>query len=583
MTNKYSDKEVEFAVKLLNEDVSNKFMIPFLADKKTSKIFEDYVNSPGLFSEKDKFQLFSLIYKEIASRMEKTQFSILKGLKPQIAKDFIPHIINNPEFYEGGLNKSEITDLVLNSNSIELIEEVIENEELGLSGEQIAVLMKRMNELEELAQSEDVGIEDLEDESGASSTYQIADDQSEETKDSILDSYQDVSATADANALKFTKEELFAIEVYEGVAPGKGSLSSNDEAYMMLNVMLFPGLENEIVRVCDDDQYLDHGIAKNPEELLKISVDLYSAMYKYGKKMENPLYARRIDREASFPEIERRGEIVSNFSTTTAAYNPLFKKENMVLVEVVIEQGAACANFSEIFAEAGQKYELAKEAEILIAPFSPITIEDARMTNEDKKIKDSSGNQAKRKVKMRIKPPKKPEPLTPEEKQEKEEKMGVFLDEDLRENASKFFRKLQKLRSTSKETIMQYFTQEEIDKYIEWKSAYQTIYRYETRERALEIEKNLANELNLVETDKVAGIEATVINVTGESGLAHSQMEALEVERKEDPNLVAQLSSDSKTKGFSAISTAIKKFKDKIKGKTPFSKDTQVNENGDRQ
>ena len=583
MTNKYSDKEVEFAVKLLNEDVSNKFMIPFLADKKTSKIFEDYVNSPGLFSEKDKFQLFSLIYKEIASRMEKTQFSILKGLKPQIAKDFIPHIINNPEFYEGGLNKSEITDLVLNTNSIELIEEVIENEELGLSGEQIAVLMKRMNELEELAQSEDVGIEDLEDESGASSTYQIADDQSEETKDSILDSYQDVSATADANALKFTKEELFAIEVYEGVAPGKGSLSSNDEAYMMLNVMLFPGLENEIVRVCDDDQYLDHGIAKNPEELLKISVDLYSAMYKYGKKMENPLYARRIDREASFPEIERRGEIVSNFSTTTAAYNPLFKKENMVLVEVVIEQGAACANFSEIFAEAGQKYELAKEAEILIAPFSPITIEDARMTNEDKKIKDSSGNQAKRKVKMRIKPPKKPEPLTPEEKQEKEEKMGVFLDEDLRENASKFFRKLQKLRSTSKETIMQYFTQEEIDKYIEWKSAYQTIYRYETRERALEIEKNLANELNLVETDKVAGIEATVINVTGESGLAHSQMEALEVERKEDPNLVAQLSSDSKTKGFSAISTAIKKFKDKIKGKTPFSKDTQVNENGDRQ
>ena len=377
-----------------------------------------------------------------------------------------------------------------------------------------------------------------------------------------------------------------------------------------MNAMLFPGLDNEFARIYEDHQGLIDNAVRNPEELLELSTLLYTAMYKYGKKMQEPVHTTRIDRSASFPEMEKRGQIISNFSTSLQTSYTLFCKAHITLVQAEIQPGTACLEFGEFFEELGAIYDYSSEREILIAPFSPITMTEEPMTQEELQIRDTNGGPPDRKIKMIVNPPPKARPLSTAEKADRAKQESIFRDPTIRKQAALLLSKLHQY--TSKEEAIRSIPQEEFEQYVEWKAAFQSLLKYRIREISLEIDKSLAAERGeeFVVPEPPETPELTVVPqlaweaetlelpiVQGQDVQSHAtswdpdKTEELPIiteqyiqkfyegypEEKSNSDLMQQLETTTKNKPLSTINTAISKFAEKLslklKGNKPKGKE----------
>ncbi len=287
--------------------------------------------------------------------------------------------------------------------------------------------------------------------------------------------------------VNYTSQEKAAAKTYEG------SEDKDESFYEVLNSLQFPGIDNELSRIIEDRKSMETDHYTDPDRILEVSKNLYSAMYKFGKSIDKEIKVKRFDRAASFDEIEKRGEIVSNFSTTMGQWLSNYfarSKKNIAIVEGIVEPGVACIDLKDILED---EYHYESEEELLIGPFNKVDMEDVELTNEDRRFKDRDGRPPVRKIKMRIKPPEKAKELTPEEEKDKMKKTDLFLDEDYAENAKSFIDMMYKLRSKfhdkekAKNYIQAYYGSN-MKKFIEWKEAYQAILGYEARESAIEID-----------------------------------------------------------------------------------------------
>ena len=296
----------------------------------------------------------------------------------------------------------------------------------------------------------------------------------------------------DAGPLDYTQAEKFAIKVYEGVAPGMGALSGSNTSYMMMNAMMFPGIDNELERLFDDQRSLSPSALYAADELMDTSLDLYSVMYKYGQRMTEDRVGYRVDRASSAKAVYEGGEIISNFSTSTAGYQG-FSKKDIALVRAVIKKGTPCADFKEILGEAD--YQLSNEAEILIAPHALVSSKAPRkpITDDEKSMTNYMGEPASAVYEMEISGPEKAKELTPEEEKDLAEKTSIYMDEGRRDKAARFLTKLGYLKNYgySKEDVLVAIDPQEMQEYIEWKQAFQTAFRYRARQRMLQIDRDV--------------------------------------------------------------------------------------------
>ncbi len=304
----------------------------------------------------------------------------------------------------------------------------------------------------------------------------------------------------DKGPLDYTAAEKFAIKTYEGVSPGEGTISGNGKSYMTLNAMFFPGIDNEMERIFDDGKTLFPQILYNPNEIMDISLSLYSAMYKYGQRMQEDQKAFRVDRASSAKRIYESGKTISNFSTSTRKYLK-FQKKDIALVEAVIRKGTPCADFKEILGE--DEYFLSAESEILVAPYCSVLSKPPRppQTEEELSQKNLDKGPASAVYEMEISKPSEMTDLTEEEYVDYAEKSSIFLDGDRKLQAARFLAKLQSMGDSgiSKERAYDIIDKDDLAQYLEWKEAFQGLYRYNIRQLSLEIDRN-------VEEAKEAGI-----------------------------------------------------------------------------
>ena len=295
------------------------------------------------------------------------------------------------------------------------------------------------------------------------------------------------------NGLPITGREIFALKTYQGVgtidrARGKRYAKT---IYRTINAMLYPGIDNEIERVFKDDEILNGEHIKDAEELLEIMKNLYSVSYKNATNMKEDEHGVRIDRVSSIEKMKKEKEILSNFSVSAnGKYNPSFIKNEMALVEVNIKPKTICSDINYLLKE--ESY-FPSEREILVMPFNKVTVEEKEINEKDRKIKNSKGNEAKLKVYVTIEPPPKARPLTKEESKDKERAMKIFKDKSKRENAKEFLNDIQIGNMSGKdgEETLKTIQEKEIKDYIEWKEAFRTVFKYEVREKQLEIDKQL--------------------------------------------------------------------------------------------
>lgn len=284
------------------------------------------------------------------------------------------------------------------------------------------------------------------------------------------------------NPLEITEDEKIAMMIYGGTTPDSGKypiISQQSTAHGIINSIFFEGIDNELIRIIEDQKYLGAGLIQASSQLMEVITDLYSAMYKYGKTIRSEIVSRRVERTYSADKMQEKGETISYNSTTTNYYygTKLFSKKHMTLLEFHIQPGTPCVDYYRIL---NSEYEFYTEGEVLVAPFCPVTVE---------KMKDYQGE---KRLKVTVSAPDKPQPLTQEEKDDKRENTITYLDRNLRVKAERFLEKIHRLKmneeAKSAEEAKSKLSKEEISDYLKWKQAFFTVVKYRFREIALEIE-----------------------------------------------------------------------------------------------
>ena len=541
---KYNDEEFNNVLNILYGNADEKEMQNYLSDDTVKKEFLQASEHYSEMSKEVLEEILKKVYMNIAHQMTKSNINALIHKNEQYDYSKFPadpmlieSILEQQENYEGGLSNSEIVGLILVTENATYIKQCYTSDQFSFSDE---------------------------DKKKLSSDGQTYNQPGNVSYDPSQINTAVVHADTDG-PLSFTDEEKYAIKVYEGVSPGGGPLANSYNSYETMNAMLFPGILNEFTRIFDDGKYLNSDSIRNADELMTLTDNLYSAMYKYGKTMSRDMDENdtvkvlRVDRSASFPLMEQRGEILSNFSTTAAShYKSMFKKAKITLVEANIEPGASCIDFSAVL---GNDYEYNTEQEILIAPFSKVEMQEVELSDSEKRITDLRGNPPERKILMTVKPQEKATPVSAEEIEDKENLMKVFSDPVKRENAATLLELIHSLHQSgySKEQALQMIQTTYVDKfndYMEWKNAFQTVFRYHTREIALSIDKSI-EEQNRAE------------NVQSESGSDVGKL----IDADEIEKLVT-------TRGLDEINDSINKAKTNIKIKES-GRDEEVNDKDD--
>ena len=280
-----------------------------------------------------------------------------------------------------------------------------------------------------------------------------------------------VRAMQDNTFWKLSLNEINSILFYQGAV---NNISLPEEkkdrlefyqvnnAYELLNVLLFPGFENEKARFMEENRKVDMVLLDHISELVDIYLDIYSAMCKFTMSYgERHLYTYRQDRINTYSYIQT-GEIPSFVSTSLIKnVNPIFcKKAGVLLLEFLTDGDVVYLNMNEIL---GKLSIYPDEQEILFPPFLNVEYKEVQMTDEELQWRDLKGNPPEKKLLLKVKGDN-------ARRVEKALELAEILQKEKMENVKKIFVKLMCNEEPD---------EEEKKGYLEWKEMLQRYLRYQ--------------------------------------------------------------------------------------------------------
>lgn len=235
-----------------------------------------------------------------------------------------------------------------------------------------------------------------------------------------------------------------------------------DNAYETINVLLFPGIENEKARLRIENRNIDENIFNNMDELLNVYGWLYSAMCKYTLYTTEGkiLHTRRDDRRHTY-QCMQSGINDSFLSTSLNLESSKYfqKKDGLVLMEFIAEDTVEHIDINEVL---GEKSAYQEEREILYSPFLYLTLEPLTLGEDEKKIEDYHKNPPCGKCLISLKGSTiNPKKLTQEEKEWLVRTRKELIAEEEIENVKKVWNAIRMNVENS--------CQNEIEQYIRWK------------------------------------------------------------------------------------------------------------------
>ena len=317
----------------------------------------------------------------------------------------------------------------------------------------------------------------------------------------------------------FSQSEILSLMFYQGadittedlsVKPNLKDFYQVKNAYEGLNMLLFPGTENERARLIAESRKVDTLLLDHIDEILQVYDDLYTAMCKYTYNSGNDfvIHTWRYDRAQSLQMLQS-GETGSFFSTSVVKKtSDYFKmKRGLLILEIEASPETAHLSINDIL---GLKSKYPEENEILFPPYSGVVLEQLELTNEELTYEDQDGKPPVGKYKIRISNNLEVyQPFSTAELfgAEKAHLLSVIMEGRLLENAKKVWGSYNLRKEPDADAIKQY---------IEWKNMLQTYVRIRQREIYQEIfgrtggvsrgKKELLDEC--VECIRKAGIDA---------------------------------------------------------------------------
>lgn len=198
--------------------------------------------------------------------------------------------------------------------------------------------------------------------------------------------YQNASLTSEELKMKRGAEKFYEVSnAYEGI-----------------NMLLFPGVENERTRLIDEFRNVAPALLDYIDELLGVYDNLYSAMCKYTYicNKNSLLHTWRYDRQQSL-SVLANGENTSFFSTSIVRKTSDYfkKKKGLLILEIEASPYTLHLSVNDVL---GERSKYPDEGGILFPPFSTIDLEELVMTEEELTYQDQDDNPPVGKFKVLI-------------------------------------------------------------------------------------------------------------------------------------------------------------------------------------
>ena len=167
-----------------------------------------------------------------------------------------------------------------------------------------------------------------------------------------------------------TDREVNSLLLYMGYSvPGKyGAFYSSSRAYQTFNLLMMPGNQGELIRVCGEQQKPNGIFLREWERSLRTVEDIFRAQCKYAREkppVEDVLF--RSDRKLNFDLMCGRGTTYAMTSTSQGSYLPEFlvDKVDPRILSLKMTKPIPFFDYEGFF---GEDYVYADEREILLPP-----------------------------------------------------------------------------------------------------------------------------------------------------------------------------------------------------------------------
>ena len=175
-----------------------------------------------------------------------------------------------------------------------------------------------------------------------------------------------------------------------------------ERAYQVLNMLLYPGIENEISRIKKEHKKIPIQLLKNLPQIFSVYEDIFSAMCKYrilaGKRDE--IYLYRKDRMQSMDAIRNN----CSYSWTSCSIideidESFQKKDGILLLEYKVPVGIPHIVINEVLGQNMYQYQ----HEVLLPPFLVLKKSELDITEKEMEYRDINGNPPKAKYLLDVK------------------------------------------------------------------------------------------------------------------------------------------------------------------------------------
>ena len=265
------------------------------------------------------------------------------------------------------------------------------------------------------------------------------------------------------NEYGITEKEIKSLLAYQGAAQPTETLIYNYfKLYEIINMLLFPGIENEKIRLSDEERDINEENLNDMEEILSIYQNLYSAIckYTYRRTEREKIIAYRDDRELTYQGMQT-GENATFLSATlkSGRENGIFQdKVRLLLMDFTVEGQAEYLEMNKVLKE---KSAFPKEEEILFPPFLQVSTEPMQLTEQEQQLTGHGGEPVCGKCKVIIKGSDiVPEKLNEADKKYLEELHDQIVDPEKIKNAKIIWRKLK---------TKQKLEAQRVEDYVKWK------------------------------------------------------------------------------------------------------------------
>ena len=141
-------------------------------------------------------------------------------------------------------------------------------------------------------------------------------------------------------------QEKIWLKYYTGDVYGSDSFWSEPKAYLVLNSLLYDGLETEISRA-REGKFLNPSILDDVERLMDFYDNMLSAFRKCHSDRNIRTY--RVERYSDFQPIKKINHTISFTSTSTGGFLDAYRdRKGIALIKFIIPENVSCINVAEV-------------------------------------------------------------------------------------------------------------------------------------------------------------------------------------------------------------------------------------------